>query len=212
MEQHFPEDRWVDFVRGVLPAPAAADLRQHLEKGCESCHQAFRLWQMVAELANGEIRNKVPDAFAHSSGLAYLAWRRLYLLPRRARMARLVFDSLLAPLPSGVRGDDASPRRIVWKAGPWACDLRLELQAGKRVFLMGQILSTGTHQVGLPVLLMSTNAPVAETTANQFGEFQLEFRQANGLQIYFDTSGNRPVRILLPDLENPSTAGKTSTE
>jgi hypothetical protein len=211
MEQHFTEDRWSDLVRGVLPAEESAALRQHLEKGCEQCRQSFRLWRLVADVANGEIRHEVPEALMHSSRAAYVEWRRLYLLPQRARIARLVFDSLLAPLPSGVRSEATAPRRILWEFGQWSCDLRVEPLAGARISLAGQIVAPGSH-AGLPVLLLRANALEAETTANQFGEFQLEFGQANGLRIYFDVPGNRPVGILLPDLENPLTAGEIATE
>jgi len=200
MEQHFTEDQWSDLVRGVLPAEKSLALWQHLEKGCEGCRQSFRLWQLVADVANNEIRQEVPEALMHSSRGAYIEWRRLYLLPQRARMVRLVFDSLLAPLPSGVRSEASAPRRILWESGQWSCDLRIEPLAGKRTFLTGQIVAPGS-QAGLPVLLLSADALEAETTANQFGEFQLEIDRANGLRIYFDVPGIRPVGILLPDLE-----------
>ena len=205
MAEHFTEDRWFDLVRDMLPAADAAALRQHLDDGCEPCRESFQLWQMVVEVANSEVRSQVPEAVVRTSRLAYQEWRRVYLLPQRARMARLVFDTLLAPLPSAVRSEGASLHQIVWKAGRWCCELRLELQAGKRVFLRGQIFSPG-GQAGLLVLLLSTSALVAETTVNQFGEFQLKFGQANGLRMYFDVPGNRPVGIKLPDLESPLTS------
>ena len=211
MERHFTEDRWSDLVRGVLPAEESAALRQHLEKGCEECRQSFRLWQLVADVANSEIRHEVPEALMQSSRAAYVEWRRVYLVPRRARIARLIFDSFLAPLPSGVRGEVAAPRRILWGFSHWSCDVRMESLAGERRFLTGQIVAPES-QAGLPVLLLRTNVLEAETTTNQFGEFQLEFGQANGLQIYFDVPGSRPVGILLPDLENPLTAGESATE
>jgi hypothetical protein len=58
------------------------------------------------------------------------------------------------------------------------------------------------------VLLMSTDTVIAETAANQFGEFQLQFDQAKDLRIYIDVPGNRPIGISLPDFDNPSPAPK----
>jgi hypothetical protein len=215
MPEHFTEDRWSDFVRGVLSAAEAAPLRQHLEEGCETCQQAFRLWQMVAEVAKREVSNEVPEALLRSSRAAYMGWRRLNRLAGRVRTASLVFDSLLTPLPSGVRSEGFAPRRILWRAGEWSCDLRFEPSDDKRIFLMGQVLTSRQHSAsigGLSILLMTTKALVAETTVNQFGEFQLQFDQANGLRIFIDVPGSRPVAILLPDLKNPSTAGETINE
>jgi hypothetical protein len=215
MPEHFTEDQWSDFVRGVLPAGEAAALQQHLEDGCETCRQSFRLWQVVAAVADSEVRNEVPDALVRSARAAFMEWHRLYRLAERIRTARLVFDSLLAPLPSGVRSEGSTPRRILWQAGEWSCDLRFEPSIGKRIIVMGQVIKSRQPSgsiAGSSILLMTTKTLVAETTVNQFGEFQLQFEQANGLRIFIDIPGGRPVAILLPDLDNPSTARETDTE
>ena len=130
-------------------------------------------------------------------------------------MALLIFDSWLTPLPAGVRSDSPLPRRILERAGQWLVDLRFEPAAGKRMFLMGQVARSGKHgdaRVNLPILLMSPDALLTETSANQFGEFQLQFDQANGLRIYIDVPRQRPVGILLPDLDNPSAARETAID
>jgi hypothetical protein len=214
MANHFTNERWSDYVRGVLPAPEAAAIEQHLEKGCETCQQSYRLWRNVAETAKNEARSQVPERLVHIVQTAYTARQRLYLMPRRARMARLLFDSLLEPLPAGVRGRSSSPRRIVGRSGRWSIDLRLEPSAGKTMFLTGQILGEDPHhslRAGLPILLMGTDTLLAETTANQFGEFQFQFDRANGLSIYADIPGQRPIALLLPDFDSPP-AGEALTD
>jgi hypothetical protein len=213
--EHFTEDQWSDFVRGVLPAGEAAALQQHLEEGCETCKQSFRLWQMVVAVADSEVCNEVPEALVRSARAAFMEWRRLYRLAGRVRTARLVFDSLLAPPPSGVRSESSASRRFLWQVGEWSCDLCFEPSIGKRIILIGQIIKSRSHSgsvAGLSILLMTAKTLVAETTVNQFGEFQLQFEQANGLRIFIDIPGDRPVAILLPDLDTPSTAGETDTE
>jgi hypothetical protein len=215
MPKHFSDEHWSDYIRGLSPALEKTAIEQHLATGCEACRKSCQLWELVAEIANSEARNKVPESLVRTSEASYAAWRQLYLIPRRARMARLIFDSLLEPLPSGVRGASPLPRRILGSAGEWSFDLSLEPVAPKHMFLTGQILRPGEHpvrQAALRVLLMRTDAVVAETTANQFGEFQLQFHQANDLRIYIDVPGDRPVGILLPHFDTPPAAGETHVD
>lgn len=208
MSEHFTDENWSDYVRGLFPAHEAAAIEQHIQKGCETCHQSLRLWRTVAEIASSEVRSEVPEDLVRASRAAYAGWR-LQQLPKRAIMARLIFDSWLEPLPSGVRSGSAAPRRIVERAGQWSVDLRFEPAAGKRMLLMGQVLGSGQQvrtRANMPVVLMNTDALVAETLANEFGEFQMQFDQAKGLRIYVDVPGQRPIEIVLPDLDSPTAA------
>jgi hypothetical protein len=209
MANHFTDERWSDYVRGVLPDHETAAIRQHLDEGCPTCREAYRLWRTVAETAASEVRNQVPESLLHMSAAAYDVWRLLHVIPRRARMARLVNDSWLAPLPSGIRSETFSHRRILGRVGRWLFDLRLEPSAGKQIFLTGQILGSGLNEAvppGVVVLLMNTNDLLARTEANQFGEFHIQFVRTNGLRMFVDLPGNRPIGIVLPDLDSPPAA------
>jgi anti-sigma factor RsiW len=209
MANHFTDERWSDYVRNLLPDDAAAAMRQHLDEGCEACREAHRLWRSVAGTAGSEVRNQIPESLLHMSAAAYDAWRQLHIIPRRARMAHLVSDSLLAPLPLGVRSETSGHRRILGRVGQWSFDLRFEPSAGRQIFLTGQILGSGKHPAapaGLVILLMSTDALLAKTEANQFGEFHLQFVRADGLRIFVDIPGIRPIGIALPDLNSPPPA------
>jgi hypothetical protein len=209
MAKHFTDERWSDYVRSVLPDELAAAMRRHLDEGCEECGEAFRLWRTVAETAASEVRNHSPESLLPLSEAAYRVWRQRYIVPRQALMARLVSDSRLAPLPAGVRTVAAGQRRILGRAGRWWLDLRFEPSTGKRLYLTGQVLGSGPrHAVpaGLAILLMSADALLAKTEANQFGEFYFEFVQKSGLQMYVDIPGSRPIGIALPDLESPPAA------
>ena len=211
MLDHFSDEIWSDYVRGLSPVPEALAIEQHLHEGCGTCGNAFQLWRMVAQIASIEVRDEVPEDLLLASRAAYGAWVRRRLLPKRARMARLIFDSLLEPLPVGVRGDSPMPRRVLERAGNWLVDLRFEPVAGKRIVLIGQALRRGKPDVagvGFPILLMSADTLFTETSTNQFGEFQLQFDRANDLRIYIEVPRQRPIGIVLPDLDNPSEAGE----
>lgn len=215
MAKHFTDERWSDYVRGVLPDDQAAAMRQHLDEGCDECGEADRLWRMVAETAAKEVRNQAPEGLLPMSEAAYSMWRQCHVVPRHARMARLLSDSLLAPLPAGVRSEASGQRRILGRAGRWSFDLRFEPSAGKRVYLTGQVLgSAPQHAVpaGLVIALMSADTLLARTEANQFGEFHLQFVPKTGLQMYVDIPGSRPIGIALPDLDSPPAAADDASD
>ena len=212
--QHYSDEFWSDYVRGVLPATESADIKQHLDQGCNLCARSVRLWQMVAEIAGSEARNPIPEDAEKNSLAAFLSWRNLRLIPQRARMARLVFDSLFQPLPAGVRGEAQGGRRVLWRSGQWSVNIRFEKgKRRKRCILIGQVLQSGEPRKvpeRMPVLLMSTDALLSQTAANSFGEFQFEFDRANSLQLYIDFPRRPPIGIQLPDLEDPPSASQPS--
>ena len=213
MRAHFTDEIWADYVRGVSAADQASAIQQHLRNECDACLRSLRFWQALVEYAAGEARIDIPAPNPRVGRAAFSEWFRRYSLPTRARMARLIFDSLLQPLPGGVRGAGASPRRILATLGSWSVDLRLVSSAGRRTLLAGQILRTGKGGATLkaPVALMSGGALIAETSANEFGEFELQFDQTTDLRLYVEIAASRPMGINLPDLATGSTSGKSFT-
>jgi hypothetical protein len=211
MRAHFADEIWVDYVRGLSVADDVSAIEQHLRNECHACIRSFRFWQALAEYAAGETRINIPEPNLRAGRAAYSEWFRRFSLPTRARMARLIFDSLLQPLPAGVRSAGPSPRRILATLGSWSVDLRLESSSGRRVNLAGQVLRSGKGRAPLkpPVVLMSGDVLVAETSANEFGEFQLQFDETDGLQLYIEIAATRPMGINLPDLAGGSTAGES---
>ena len=133
-------------------------------------------------------------------------WRLRFILPARARRARPIFDSLLEPLPVGVRAGAQAPRRIVHRWGRWTVDLRVDWEPGHRVSVTGQLLGPGSQpeEGSRPaVLLVSRHTPVAETGLNRFGEFQFLFHRAPELVIYITLPEQHVIAVELPDPDRP---------
>jgi len=213
MQTHFTDEMWADYVRGLSVARDASAIEQHLQSECESCRRSFRFWQAFAEYAAGEARVEIPERDLQAGRATYSEWFRRYSLPTRARMARLIFDSLLQPLPAGIRGSGPSPRRILATLGSWSVDLRLESSSERRIFMAGQVLRSGkgAAQLKAPVVLMSGSDLVAESSANEFGEFEMQFDRASNLRLYVEIPASRPMGINLPDLGRDPTSGESFT-
>lgn len=127
-------------------------------------------------------------------------------------MARLVFDSLSQPLTAGVRSGASDSRQLVFEAEGTMLDLVLDSrpQSGT-LSLIGQVVDKGGAKVAprqvAVILWTETGQPLAETSANEFGEFQLEFAAQDRLRLSVEIPGHKPVRIppinLDPDVMRP---------
>lgn len=92
-------------------------------------------------------------------------------------VARMIFDSLRYPLPTGVRGASPGPRQLAYQHKRTIIDLSIEFaDATGRISLAGQVLDGERKGKNdrLPVLLVSGTGTLARTTTNQSGEFQVE--------------------------------------
>jgi hypothetical protein len=96
-----------------------------------------------------------------------------------------------------------SSRQFLHEAEPFVIDLRVESEpAKKRVWLMGQILNSkrpGKKLEAVDVVLLSGERLVAKAAANPSGEFELEFGDERGLQLFINIRGQRAIGIVLPD-------------
>lgn len=120
-------------------------------------------------------------------GLLQQLWATLeeLVVPSRSRelssrgmpVARMIFDSLRYPLPSGIRAASPGPRQLAYQHKRTIIDLSIEFADGSgRMSLVGQVLDgerKGKND-GLPVVLVGGMGTLARTATNQSGEFQME--------------------------------------
>jgi hypothetical protein len=205
--KHEPIERWVDFVRGLVPDADRFALQQHLDSGCRQCLGIVeRLSLTGVSLREAEVPDAVLD-------------RALKLFPRlpsespnegSSRLRRLVavltFDSLSDPLPSGVRGGGSAARRLAYQAEDLAIDVLVDTDPVRRsAALSGQVSSVGPDTTGSGgpsmVQLISRKATLQETECTAFGEFQFEFDLKPGLSLVIvDVQGRRQVELPLEPL------------
>jgi hypothetical protein len=131
--------------------------------------------------------------------------------PRAVRrgweLARLVFDSFLAPQPVGVRAASfttSAARQVLVQGADFVVDLRLEALGVEKVSLVGQVLrsSHGSAPVAeAPVVLQKGSKTVAGTITNPLGEFHLEYAKDSGLMLIVSIPAGKPLAVVLPEMQ-----------
>jgi hypothetical protein len=197
---HFTEEDWLDLARGQAGDREAA-LERHLAQGCSRCAATLRFWRSVLDLAAAEPGHAPPDAAVRMARASFTPPPRRGLAARAQDAAALVFDSFRQPLPAGVRALGASPRQMLYKAGPIAVRLRVEGGPGaERLSVVGQVVDDadpGRAMRDLAVLALSGEETVDRTLTNDLGEFQLEPVLADDLRLSVGMPGRGPLTVSL---------------
>ena len=178
----------MDFVRGLLKPLERAAMEGRLSGGCQECQQSLDLLRRFASLAQAEAQYDVPEYAVRAAKAVFALQQpeRVHMLPRMA--ARMVFDSFREPLPAGMRAGHRISRQVLFEAGDYALDLRLEHERGSSyVTLVGQIANRkdpSLRMPDLPVFLLSARQIVARAFSNPFGEFQMEYKPKGRLRLF----------------------------
>jgi hypothetical protein len=212
--RHFSDEDWLSFVRDSLPSPDREAMEEHLHSGCRPCARLRTCWAKIVETAHRDRGYQAPPEALRAAEDAFGDWRKRFVLPARARGARPFFDSLLEPLPAGVRDGAEPARRIQHRWGHWRVDLRLESEPGNRLAITGQVLKPGWQPEEDPrtgVLLMSRDRIVTEMEANSFGEFQFSCEFSPELTLFIELPSRVPIAVTLPAPGQPSTVWARTT-
>ncbi len=209
---HFPDEQWVDYVRDLLPAGDQAVMREHLESGCASCAETWRLFG--AMYSGAALRIEVPEQLTAAAIAIFQPpgaepdWieKLIPLVPR------LTFGAELDWQPAGVRGASGDRNRLVYQAGDYSVDLSLEAQdASDRPEMVGQISLEQDPETSLGsviVQVLAAGKAVSETTTNRFGEFMIELpaRNYTVLRFALKHQGHRidlPLKMPIPKWRLP---------
>jgi hypothetical protein len=210
--EHFSEQVWVDFVRGIGQPRTSREIDTHLAGGCPDCMPVCGLWKKVNSIAINEPGFSAPDDVVRMVKLEFTT--RPSRQPSGWMMAMLRFDSLSQPLTAGVRSGASDSRQLMFDAEGTMVDLVLDTrpQSGT-VSLVGQVVDKdGTKVAPRQVAVTAwteTGQPLAETSANEFGEFQMEVPAQDRLRLSVEIIGYKPIRIPPIDLNPEATRSIT---
>jgi pimeloyl-ACP methyl ester carboxylesterase len=174
-DEHGGDEEWLDYARGLVPHDRRAELASHLDAGCIRCATRSQLWRETIGVAGRLREYDPPDAVVRQMKGAFALH---HAAQRPSLVAALVFDSLLHPLPSGVRSAARGPRQLLYKAGRYVVRLRAEDEgAGGRTSYVGQIIDEelpGAFLADVTVLAFSGTEAIDQTLTNRLGEFAFQ--------------------------------------
>ena len=155
-------------------------MQSHLE-ACGKCRRTVGVLSGAAAVAAAEPANTPPREAVRMAKAIYTP------PPSQRLLARLIFDSFLAPLPAGVRTQDRQTRQAVYEAGSYCVDVRVEHQPRRgTTTLVGKLADRddpGANAADVSVLLKTKQKTIASAPCDQFGEFYLKYRPAPSLRL-----------------------------
>jgi hypothetical protein len=182
--KHYGPEQWADFVRQVAQPELRMAIQAHLQTGCRECRQTASLWEKVWTVAVKEHLYSPQEAAVRLAKAVYVPQRR-NAPTLGERLAELIWDSMRQPQLAGVRSLTASPCQLIYRAGDYVIDLRVDSAPGSERFsLAGQILNSanpGKAVAQIPVTLEGPK-PVTVTT-NEFGEFHFDFDGGTAIRL-----------------------------
>jgi hypothetical protein len=210
LSQHFSDQRWVDFARGVGTIDADNLIKTHLAAECGECKISHDRWRQVARLAAAEATYDPPENLVHLVKVGFS--HKTTSEPQKWTLANLVFDSFARPLPAGVRigASNASATGVggvrVWQMVHEAEGLTVDLRfshrtSSKAVQLVGQVFDKQAtrplQQSAIIELSTDKGQVVATTVVSPLGEFHIEFAATNQLFLSVKAVERNTVRIQL---------------
>jgi hypothetical protein len=200
--KHLSDSDWLEFALEMVSIEQKEAMQGHLDRGCDSCEKTLDTWRKVLELSQKNALYTPPLTAVLAAKALFQAEKWWKWLPQFAEFARLVFDSSRQPIPAGVRGSATLTRHILQETDSFAIDLRLEYESPKKgVALTGQILNSKKPSQPIQkshIVLLRQNALVAEKTTSVSGEFDLVYDDEEGLNLFLNIPGQKPIGISLP--------------
>jgi hypothetical protein len=201
---HFSEQRWGDFVRGLADEDHRQEMQAHLESGCAQCLEIANHLGLVAKLGASDSAHEVPqDVLNHALGIFEPAPVSTWMDSLTPVIAELISSSRGDWQLAGVRSHSASvgDDRMLFRAGDYSVDLALDPPlAGTAGEIVGQIaneLDQDEKLDGILVQMVVAGRTLGETSTNRFGEFLMDYPAKKNATLRFALK-HRGQRIDLP--------------
>jgi hypothetical protein len=207
----------------LLELPGAVSDPAKLEQGLRELLVRFPgriivLTDGAPSLLTNELISKYSIPSVPRERLAVDLWPRLESMVypqlgsrRITRVARLVLDTFLQPLPAGMRSLQSATRQLVYEAPSLTADISFERSPNSaRMTLLGQVLRTKEPQIplnGVSIVLKSRTGPLNVKMTNEAGEFSFEFQDERTVSLEIEVSPNEWVLLITPPLDWATKAG-----
>jgi hypothetical protein len=198
--EHFSEQSWADFVRGVGGLEISKAIKAHRAEGCPKCKTTHDVWSRLRTIATAE------GAYAPPENLVRMVKLGFGGKPANQRgkwfLAHLVFDSFAQPVPAGVRSGALNVWQVIYEADGLTVDLRFGRRSrSTEVNLVGQVFDKQARRAlqnnASVELSTEQDQLVATTTVSTSGEFHIEFEAKDRMWLSVKAAGRNTVRIPL---------------
>jgi hypothetical protein len=211
--RHYSLEKWVDFARNVIGEDERIEMQSHLQAGCVDCSKELSMWQRFHQVAGRESVFSPPAGAVRTVKAAFANRSVGRARQANSQVASLLFDSFRSPLLAGVRSSESSSQQLLYGAGDYRIDVRIEPQIdSEKVVLIGQVLNSADpdeRMSELPVNLLKGSKLLAESITTEFGEFQIECQLEGSLRLVVLLRG--PLKVSLPLIEPVFKAGEATS-
>src|SRR5690349_19904981 len=115
--KHYGITQWVDYARGLVPERDALEMRNHLSSGCDECRDLAGFCEDLNGISQEMLARPVPEWLVRGAK-AILPSRAVAPVRQPVRVpAELIYDSLLAPAPVGLRAGWQGGWQALYRAG-----------------------------------------------------------------------------------------------
>jgi hypothetical protein len=204
LQDHFSDEDWTDFVRGVISTEKQDQIRQHLAQDCASCRSQYSMWSQVARTTSREPEYQVPESAVRYVENAFTSTQMSWSPSSPTELALLVFDTLNGMVPAGVRGA-GSPRHLLYETADFLVDLQIA-RAGDQdaCVIIGHVATRegakGSTTATRAFLIDRNNTVLRQTTADEVGGFQLESECLGDFKVLLNVPSATIIEIPLPSL------------
>lgn len=210
--EHFSLEQWADFARQITGEQDRAAMQSHLDiDGCRKCSKILGMWTRVHAAARREQRYQPPESAVRSVKGTF-AIHGSPVSRGASLIAELLFDTGQNRLAAGVRSAGNAPRQLLYSAGVYRVDVRIEPQADSgHANVAGQVLNSAELNPvdAVRVALLSDRKTLSESVTGQFGEFQLVADPSCRFHLKVYLPGQA---VTFPAIEPPPSAVESSTQ
>jgi hypothetical protein len=201
--RHYSLEQWVDFARNVIREDEKTKMESHLHGGCARCSKELGIWQRLQQVAKRESNYAPAKGAVGTVNVSFVSRQQRPRGETSSQAVSLLFDSLRSPLLAGVRSAGIASRQVLYGAGTYRIDVRIEPQMdSEKVVLIGQVLNSADPEERLPelpVTLLKGRKVLAESKTRPSGEFQIECELDGGFQLMVVLPGETEVKLPLID-------------
>lgn len=199
--RHYSPEKWIDFARSVIREDEKVEMQRHLEAGCAECSKELGMWQRLQQVARRESAYAPSEGAVRTVNAAFINRSAARSNHSKSQIASLLFDSFRSPLLAGVRSSGSASQQLLYGAGDYRIDVRIEPQLdSEKVVLIGQVLNSANpdeHLSAAPISLLKGRKILAESVTGEFGEFQIECELQGGIRLVVSLPDRQEVSLQL---------------